>query len=285
MKTTHWALLAAGLTGASGVYAVDLLSLTDEWIPVLVTGDSDPVDDNQANSGDIELVGDPANDLHAFYVKFDDNGNASSTDGTLAFRIRVAEDKPPSGFKGYARIGVDVDLDGGLDFYIGAELDDAVTIMEAGTGLNTGPGNSTLGSTLLSDSAGASNYNWSSVSSIDGTGIDTDLDGGGKVDYFLSYSIDFSDLVALAAALPGNGGFNDGSGLGYVVFTSQNPNNFNSDIGGVDNSNFNPNQTWTQLGAINDPVDAYGNPTVPEPGTFALLLGLGAFASAGLRRR
>lgn len=213
MKTTHALVASVAVLAAAQVHALDLLSLTSTWTPILVSGNSDPVADNQANSSDIELVGDPENDIHAFYVKFDDNGSSSATDGTLGFRIRVAGDKNPAGFTGYSRIGIDINLDGALDFFISAELDDNVTIMDAGTDLNNSPSTSSLGDTLVSDPATALNYNWSSSSGIDGSGNGTDLDGGGKEDYFLSYSIDFSDLVTLASVFPGNSGFDDTFGL------------------------------------------------------------------------
>ncbi len=280
-------VISAGfLCGCVSLHAVIAInSVTSEWTPILYGGVSDNTADNQANSPDLELVGDPGSGYHAFYVKFDDNGSASTTDGDLGFRIRVAGDKSPAGFKGYARVGLDVTGDGALDFFVSAELDQYVTIRDAGNGANNSPSTSSFDSsnTLFQAAAvSGTNYDWSPVATIDGSG--TDLDGGSDPDYFLSFSISFSEIVTAARLEPGFSLFDDTYGIGYVVMTAQNSNNLNSDIGGVNNNSFNANDSWTTLGAINDPVTPDGSP-VPEPSTCALLFGISAFGWVAFRRR
>lgn len=88
-----------------------------------------------------------------------------------------------------------------------------------------------------------------------------------------------------AAVAEGVADFDVTSGIGYVLATSQNANNFNADLNGVDNDNFNADDTWTELGAINDPVSADGSPVVPEPSAYSLLLGFTAATFVMLRRR
>jgi len=67
-----------------------LNSPTSEFNALLLNGPSDPVEDNQANRVDIELVGNDDVGLFAFYTQFNDNGGASATDGTVFYRVRVS---------------------------------------------------------------------------------------------------------------------------------------------------------------------------------------------------
>jgi hypothetical protein len=252
-----------------------IASPTTEWTPVMY-GNSYPdfSQDQQTGSTESDLVGNTNNP--SFYTKFDDAGTPSLTDGTLGFRVRLGNDKNPAGFSGVLFVGLDANLDGVLDLFLGANNSGSnknIEIYNPGTGANTSPSTTTITAPTLSLSQTASNYNWQVVSTaIDPTVNNLDINADGNNDYFLSFSIPFSNVVA---ALATHGiTFNQNSAVRYVVATATQPNGLNQDLNGVQGG-VNSSLTWADLGAITLPYTA-GGVAIPEPSAFTLVLvGLG----------
>jgi len=132
----------------------------------------------------------------------------------------------------------------------------------------------------------------------DGTpGASDDLDGGGDTDFFISFQVDMLTLIE-AVRLSNTGAVLDAaSGLRFLVGTSIQDNAFNQDLNGQNGnavnkggdgdpySQANSGKTWAQLGAATDTYTASGGSPVPEPATYALLLGFAVLAAATVRRR
>jgi len=77
----------------------------------------DPFDDQQTGSYESDIVGD--SNHAALYTAFDGAGSSSLIDGWLTFRFRMAGEKNPDGYTGAAFVGLDADLNGALDIFIG----------------------------------------------------------------------------------------------------------------------------------------------------------------------
>lgn len=256
---------------------VDVTSPTTGWTAIRYTNNNpDPSNDQQTGSSEGDIVG---NILHAsVYTTFGDAGTPSLTDGTLAFRIRLGADVSPAGFKTAMFVGIDANGDGKLDLFVGVNNSgaaDTIGLWDPGTGANISPNTTSIVSTpLVSYTQTASNYSWVPVTTtIDpSVGTDLDIDGGGKNDYFLTFDVPFSDIVAQLAAI-GITGFDQNSTLTYVIATATQANSLNQDLNGVD-KNYDGNATWSTLGVLSDQMTAAGIAAVPEmnPATWIALL-------------
>lgn len=262
-------------------------SSTDLWTaisyPTLLPDFSD---DQQTGITEADVVGDGLNP--AFYTLFDDAGTPSLTDGTLAFRVRLGDDKSPPGFEHFFGVGLDVDLDGALDLFLGVDNSgnpDQLGIFDPGPGANTSPSTTSIVPTpLVSYAPGASNYDFSPVdATIDPTATTFDVDGDNNNDYFLTFLIPFQDIVD-QLALNGISGFDEDSDVRYVMGTSTQPNSLNQDLGGP-NGGTTSSTSWVDLGAVSDVYTAGSSLTpIPEPGTFCLVsLGLALLARSRSR--
>jgi len=262
------------------------------WIPVAYSSLIPDVNaDQQTGQQEADLVGDTNHPN--FYTAFDDAGTALRTDGELGFRIRLAEEESPAGFTHVALVGIEATGDDAIDMF--ALLDqsgqDEIAIFRPGSGLNTSPSTTSVSSTgttySLTLSGANQNYAWQAVTTLSDPGVlDWDLDNDPNAeasrDYFVSFSVDFADLIAEFIAV-GITGIDQDSPLRYVVGTSTQPNAFNQDLGGPDGCT-NCSTSWSALGGFSIPISASGaiNP-VPEPSS-GLLLGLGLVALAARRR-
>jgi hypothetical protein len=210
-------------------------------------------------------------------------------------------------------VGLDITSDGTLDYFInfGGNPNQEIAIVRAGATGNNSPDSLSIGSTLYSTTANASNSLFTDVGQID-TGLNDDLstfpdvdrydlDGGGKktdLDHLLTFSLNFNELVTViradatgpSATLPSEYAlFDDTFLIQMLVVTSQNTNNVNSDVGGVDDDD--PTSVTALFtdpvngGGLSNPVDPAGIEAVPEPATYALGLGLACLAFVGFRRR
>ncbi len=80
------------------------------WTPMI--GNYDAIADQQGNIGG-DIVGSGTD--YGLLMTFNNNGTASSTDGTLGFRIRLDTATPPANKPAFDRaawIGIDADLTG-----------------------------------------------------------------------------------------------------------------------------------------------------------------------------
>ena len=266
---------------------------TTAWSPIVyssVTPDF-PLDE-QATSLDADLVGDADNP--SLYKAFWDGGTAlDKTDGQIAFRLRMAGDQNPAGFKGTAYVGIDVSGEGSIDLFVGVVNAGGVAevgIWAAGEGLNTAPNNTTIESTPeYSASFTGSNYNWSPVDSMIDPGVtNTNIDGssgggGNHTDHFLSFVVPFAELVE--ASLPFvSGGIDEYSILTFIAVTATQANSLNGDLNGV-SRNYDGSSSWTELGILSDTYSAQSPVVIPEPGVLVLLIAGGCGIGVLRRRR
>jgi hypothetical protein len=268
---------------------VNVNSSTSEWTAIRYGGNAgfDVAVDQQTGSAEGDIVG---NAQHgSVYTYFGDGNPLSLTDGDLAFRMRLGADAAPAGFKTAMFVGIITNpASGRIDLFVGVNnsgQNNQVGIWNPGSGLNTSPNTTTIVSpALVNYGITSSNYSWMGVTSAnDPTATNFDIDGGGAQDYFLSFSIPFSDIVAQLAAR-GITGIDQNSSFAYVIATSTQGNSLNQDLNGV-GANYNGNSTWGQLGALSDPHQPIG--AVPElnPAMGAALLLLGVIAHRHLQQR
>ena len=268
---------------------IDVSSPTTGWKGIRYGGVNgfDPTVDQQTGSAEGDLVG---NSEHAsVYTSFGDANTPSLTDGTLAFRLRVGADSSPAGFKTAAFVGIITNAGSGkIDLFLGVNNSgqaNEIGIYAPGSGLNISPSTTTIVSpALMSYTQTATNYNWSAVNNtIDPAATNLDIDGGGQVDYFLTFAIPFADIIAQLAA-SGITGINQNSTFSYVIATSTQGNSLNQDLNGVP-KNYDGSLTWAQLGALSDPTTPIS--AVPEvnPAMLVVLLLAAVIAHQQWRRR
>lgn len=268
---------------------VDVTSPTTDWIPVTYgSNHPDPSNDQQTGSSESDIVGNI--DHPSAYIAFGDAGTPSLTDGVLGFRIRLGADQSPAGFKGALFVGIDANGDGALDLFVGVNNSgsaDTIGIWNPGAGANISPNTTSIVSApLVSYTITALNYNWTAVNStIDPTvGGATDINGDGKNDYFLTFTIPLADIIAQLNA-KGITGINQNSTFSYVIATATQANSLNQDLNGVGGS-YDGTATWATLGVLSDPLTGGGIP-VPEPNVAlvaAIVAGI-AIAQSNFRRQ
>lgn len=244
----------------------------------------DPWGDQQTGSFEGDIVGNADNP--SFYAAFYDGGTPSLfTDGELGFRFRLSDDKSPPGYTCVALVGMDLDANGSIDLFTGVDNSGSSAVIGlwwAGAGANTSPSTTSIANVpTYSYAQSDANYSWAAVTlDIDPSATSTDLDGGGDTDYFLSFTLPFADLVAMADDVVH--GFDQNSVLQYVAITATQANSLNQDVNGVD-GNVNSSETWTTLGALSSAYTAGCVPHLPEPTTSSLTCL--AFMSLLLRKR
>ncbi len=211
----------------------------------------------------------------------------------------MGADSNPTGFNSAAIIALDLGNDGILDFYIGVQVNGVngninhdVGIYQF-TGLATNPSNTQSALASPSDPLVSyeGRYDWSPVSSID-PDAPADLDGLGDDDYFLSFSVDFMDLVT---AIDGTGwtdsegnGLSASTPLSFVAITSQNLNQINNDFNGIEGTDTNSTTPWTDLGGTSEeysPESEEPLGAVPEPPSYGIILGVLCLLFAVFSRR
>ncbi|HYD76783.1 DUF4347 domain-containing protein, partial [Ramlibacter sp.] len=254
---------------------IDLAGNTG-WTPLLYGSRQDPAGDMQAAAASTDVVGDH---IHpTLFYAYDDGGTDSEADDGIMFRFRVSGPNSQGRFGAYGIIGIDADLNGDVDIFLIADDKQGATVglYNPGAGLNQSP--STTSYTAAPGriyTLDASNYAFTAVGagseppeSWDGN---TDIDQGGKLDYFVSFRISFADLKAELARTNVTGNPAEGiaidrfSPLRFILATATQDNSLNGDIGGVIGAN-KSTLTWEQLGAYSPVVSASNSPPIITSG-------------------
>lgn len=275
--------LALCLAASAGAVSVTPTSPTDEWTVMnYPTLQPDFSDDQQTGITEADIVGNLV--TAAFYMHFDGAGTPSTTDGTLALRVRLGADKNPAGFEHFFGVGLDADLNGSIDLFLAVENSgnpNQLGIFDAGTGLNTSPATTSIISTpLVSYAPTLANYGFQAVDGTIDPGVaTTDVDADGNTDFFLTFLIPFQAIVD-ALGLQGIG-FDETSVMQLVIGTSTQPNALNQDLGGPDGGTTS-STSWAALGAMTNPVSPVLLTPEPAPG---LLVAFGLLAISAIRRR
>ena len=287
MKITI-ATLILGLSAVPlSVGALVVSSPTTGWTPLnyAVPERSDPSRDLQTSSVEGDVVGDATHP--SLYLAFENGGTKDvKTDGEIGFRLRVAGDANPDGFKSVFWVGIDANRDGKIDVFAGAIESTLVGIYQAGSGKNTSPSSTSIDvkNPLYQEKVVAgSNHDWQAVSKVsDPTATNYNLDGGSKgsevhTDHFVSFKLPFDKLVAAISglSLPGLATFNEDTPMRFVAATSTQRNSLNQDLNGVDRQY----QLRRGLGGTRRDHQhlyvhrhAFHRPAIPEPTQAMLLL-------------
>lgn len=287
MKHLPCQLLVLLTTANLSQAAITIASSSLDWIPF--TGNYDYLADQQTGQPSADIVGSGTD--YGFYVSFDDNGASLATDGDLAFRIRFdapGDTKDPANFKGVVWVGIDADLSGTIDVFLGLSDSGSTTdlvIRDAGTGLNISPNTTSISSSdYWTTTANSSNYSYRPVDYLTdgGTTNDVTTTTSGDPDYYLSFVVPFQEIVDFLATTAGGGiTITDQSAMRYVAATSTQTNSLNQDLGGVDGGNTSTT-SWEDLGGFTETVTPDGT-VVPEPSSG--ILAFGALAAALFIRR
>lgn len=254
------------MTAYKGVLAIDIDGPTTEWHPIVPSGVNayDFSQDQQTGQTEDDIIGD--NNDHLFYTQFDGIDDTSTTDGTLAFRVRVGQDKNSDGqFGSNLFIGIDADGNGAVDIIVGVfnqgnNSDVAIWNLEVSDPAtdNTSPATTTIVSPpIVEVPQSASNYDFSVVDNvIDPNVSNTDINGDGGTDAFVSFSLDFATLVTQL----GNLGFtvDETTPVNFVIGTATQDNSLNQDIGGINDRTADNTITWTDSGAISTTLQLNG---------------------------
>ncbi|WP_035603611.1 hypothetical protein [Haloferula sp. BvORR071] len=279
------ALVSACALIAPAVEAATVSSASSSW--TALAGNYDYLADQQTGQPASDIVGSGTNG--GFFTTFNNNGSASSTDGTLGFRIRLDEadgNKNNPAWSAILWVGIEANGDNAIDVFLGVGMQGSTPVMgiyAPGGQANTSPSTTSIASSATySYTRDANNYSYRPVNYLTdgGTTNDATPSTTGDPDYYLSFMMPFADIVGF---LKNNKSINitDQSSLRYVVATSTQTNSLNQDLGGV-NGGVNSAQTWSQLGGFSQTVNASGN-TIPEPSSFVMIAPLTLLAA--LRRR
>ena len=281
-------LVVTALTVLPAQAAIVMSWPTNVWRPVaLASGNPmDYLSDQQTGQANSDMVG--TTQEWGLFMLFDPDNPQ-----TIAFRVRLgALDGNGGTFERGFFIGIDANGDGALDLFTGVDNTGAaqnhgIKIFDAGNGLNTGPSTTTMvvptNQKVYQETS--ANYDYRAVDAIinPGGAPPFDLDNDGNVDYYLSFSVPYQDIIGEMLRLRGLT-ITDSSPLRFVGVTSTQNNAFNQDLGGI-NGGINSTSTWTQLGGISNPMPPVNQFAVPEPGTI-WLAGIGAaLLAAGAARR
>jgi len=258
-------------------------SPTTQWSTASfgLTNYPDASNDQQTGSAESDIVGDADNP--ALYVSFGEI--EGGTNDFLGFRFRLGADANPSGFDGVALIGIDANLDGSLDLFVGVNNQgskDAIGIWYPGPGLNISPSTTTFSGSFFESFAQTSfNYSFTPVTpTIDPTATSFDLNGDNRTDYFLSFYVPYSSIV-LALELQGIT-ITESSEIQVVGATATQGNTLNQDIAGAVGGNHS-SLKWSELGAMSLPFSPV--PAVPEPSEHVLFTTAGGLVLVSLFHR
>ncbi len=266
----------------------DVLDPTNLWTVVSYASPNqfDYADDQQTGNKDSDIVGDSGH--AAFYVQFDDLGTSSLTDGVWSARVRLGSDAPQTGtFDNNLFVGIDGNLDGTIDLFVGVDSQGSnarLAIWDPGSGANTSPDSTTIVSPAVwTTNQTAVNFDFSGVDlTNDPTATDLDLDNDGDNDFFLSFSLDFAEIVNQMNLISGLS-IDEQSQIAFVLATANNDNSLNQDLNGA-NGGIGSSLTWGELGVLSTPGQFNPN-AIPEPASLLFVIGSGVAWMCAARRR
>ncbi|MEX2367574.1 MAG: DUF4347 domain-containing protein, partial [Pseudohongiellaceae bacterium] len=210
---------------------IDLSGSTVDWTPVLQGSTFDASDDDGGNNKGQDLVGD-ANHAMMYSSYF----TASSTaNDELGFRVRI-----DGGFSDILVVGIDADPDDGstrMDYFLGLAAEKSgkdiiysVNFYDPGTGTNTNPANTVLGTAIKASTGSFSVVNVG-AGTDDTSPLNTNLDGDAETDKFVSFKVKFNELQTAMS----NAGLSidNTTQLQYAVMTTDKTGQIRGDVGGV----------------------------------------------------
>ena len=265
--------------------AVTVNSPSTFWTPL--NGNFDYLADQQTGtpSGDIVGIGTD----YGMFVTLNDAGEASATDGTWGFRLRLdaaGGTKNRPAFDRVAWIAIDADLSGSIDVFLGLNLQGGssqIGLHAPGGTANDSPASLSVNSTAIRTySLTPDNYSFRPVNYLTDGGTTNDLtpSTSGDTDYYVSFMLPFADVVAF---LEGRSiRITDQSPMRFIPATSTQINKFNQDLGGT-SGGVSSSTSWQELDAFTPIVDATGT-LIPEPGS-GLLVTAAMVGLLGSRRR
>lgn len=225
------------------------ISGSDGWNPAYAKNNqNDYLRDQQTGSGSVsqDIVGDAT--YPSTYIHF--------TDTEIAFRIRVNNiDKGTNStnyiYDGFAFIGMDVDLNGSIDFFMGtynpSGNNGIIGIYGSNGALtNLGPSSTGIDGKTIFQKPSNRGVNYSL------TMADSNIDG--NPDYFVSYKLSVSDITA--ALLTKGITFNKSTSFRFITGTAAQDNSFNQDINGMNKSGWTSGINWDQLGVFSPTMSA-----------------------------
>jgi|GEM_PF-2355437 len=221
------------------------LSGTTGWTSVYPLGAAyDAIGDQQTGSGTVsqDVVGDAT--YPCVYA---------ASDGTyMAFRIRLNTmdmTTSPYSYTKFAFVGVDADLNGGIDFFIGI-------YKPTSSGKQIGIFDSDPSQTNTSPSTTGIKTALKTYTPVSGTNFYiskcTDSSFSSNYDYFISFKVPMADIATYT-------GFtvNSSTPLHYIAGTATQNNSFNQDIVGIGKT-YTSTTSWADLGTYTPVIDATG---------------------------
>ena len=245
---------------------ISLAGSTADWTPVQSDDSQDTSNDSQSAAAETDLVGNAPHPL--LYAKFDDKGTASESDDEIGFRLRIGATDASGGFGAIAAIGTDANADGVVDLFLAFDgrSTPTVTFFEPGPGANDAPASTSLQNAVAA--AGAESDISLVDATTDHTATDTDLNGDGNTDAFVSFKVLFSDFQNQMSSASGLTVTKD-SALQFATFTLTQENAIDGDIGGIDGGTAST-ESFTDLGVFSKaatPVKLSGAGGVAAPAT------------------
>ncbi|RUT30498.1 hypothetical protein EJP77_11720 [Paenibacillus zeisoli] len=209
--------------------------------------------DQQTGSGSVsqDIVGDA--NYPSTFMHF--------TDTEIALRVRVnhidgGTDAANYQFKNFSFAGIDADLNGSVDFFLGiynpTGNNGRLGIYGSNSGYaNTGPSTTGISGKPLMAFKPVNNVNYSITKAADGSNFD------GNSDYFISYKFSVADIKSALAAKGYN--FDSSTPFRFMTGTAAQDNSFNQDLNGMDRTGWSSKGTWNSLGVFSNVVSANGS--------------------------
>ena len=188
-------MISSTLTTKAYIDLATGVSSPSKWVNVTPSSNSfDFLKDQQTGSGSVsqDLVGDATHGV--FYIQYDANGTITTTDDELGFRFRVsnADGVHKDTFQYYVFIGLDYDLNGSIDAFIGMYNPDnngskSISVYSSDPGkLNISPSTTGFGDKLF-EAAPIHGDTWDLMVTDDGSNFN------GDADYFVSFKMKITD--------------------------------------------------------------------------------------------